>query len=276
MAEKRRGVSKMSTRITFEEKEHKYFNGKGEEYISVSHLHHHLIKEKNWEEIAERYASKHGKTVDEVKSEWEEKKKHGCDVGHILHEEEEKRILEKKIHTYRGKEHGVIQCKKNKDGIKESIDLVTLQQNGNQFYPELIIYDEESKVAGQTDLCIVTGKKFFILDYKTDKEIEWESFSTDSILPTYLKEPVSHLQECNGLLYSLKMSMYAYFIKKANPELTLGGIWLMHYRMKRDIDGMVITNKEGSPVRTGRKDYKIRYRENEVKAILKSYKEGKL
>lgn len=61
-------------KLQFVEESHQYFlpNSKGEliEYDCVSHITHQFVPPTDWEQVAENYAIKHGRTKEDVQEEW--------------------------------------------------------------------------------------------------------------------------------------------------------------------------------------------------------------
>ena len=144
-------------------------------------------------------------------------------------------------------------------------------------------------VSGTIDVLCVRDDQFVIGDWKTNRgglkfesgyykkdktqkphqhTNEWVS-KKDFLLP-----PVNHLPHCNGSIYNLQLSLYAYMV-----ELILGipnaGLWLCH------IDSDFVLNEYGQPKRFPDglyhiKDnpvekvtlHKMKYLRNEIKHIL--------
>ena len=145
-------------------------------------------------------------------------------------------------------------------------------------------------VSGTIDIFCYRPTDFVILDWKTNRDgLKFEAgyYKKDkTIIPNQLTNewipqprkkmlpPVSHLADCNGMHYSLQLSMYAIM-----AEIILGlpchGLGLCH------IGSPWITNKYGQPLRdnegyhvdpNGEETvnwFKINYLRNEVIALLK-------
>lgn len=75
-----------------------------------------------------------------------------------------------------------------------------------EFNPEMIVYSDKYKLAGQSDLIIINHqeKSFTIFDYKTnEKGITKKSFDD-----RYCFNPVEHLPDANFYHYSLQLNLY--------------------------------------------------------------------
>jgi hypothetical protein len=81
------------------------------------------------------------------------------------------------------------------------------------FHPELMLWNVDAKLAGQSDMVYIStvGDKRFvdISDYKTNKKID--KFSVFG----KMQDPLSHLDCCNYNHYRLQISAYAWMLKQA-------------------------------------------------------------
>lgn len=135
--------------VIFKEKEHLYLH-EGKKLESVTTLLKKLSST-DWDLVKERYAKKHKMTVDEVTNKWNK----SAEVGTLIHAKFEKEIYDsgEKSFIHESVEEG-----------KLAFDLKSLEA-GN--YPELIIYSNYYKIAGQSDLVVIHDDKTFeIEDYK--------------------------------------------------------------------------------------------------------------
>ena len=65
-------------------------------------------------------------------------------------------------------------------------------------------------LVGQIDLLCVNGDELTIIDHKTCKKIEMKSFyNKNTKTSTKLKFPLNQLDDCNGMIYSLQLGVYA-------------------------------------------------------------------
>lgn len=265
-------------RIYFKEKTHQYFNEKDEEYISVSKLFHKLEPFVDWDKKARAFAKKQTEAGNpmsfrDVKLKWENKRDLSANAGTIYHGIREEELIQIENPEFYGKKCGTKVCPVS-EGIKWSIPETKLENN--KVYPELIIYDHENKVCGQSDKVIVTNNTIHVWDYKTDEEIKFEGWSNEWKSAEKYLRPINHLEVCNGNMYSVKMSMYMHMLWKQNKHLKIGDLIIEHVRLKRDEDGIPVLEK-GKPVVLGKpKPINLVYRRAEVKDILDFYKSGKL
>ena len=129
-------------------------------------------------------------------------------------------------------------------------------------------------LCGQSDKVIIADGKINIWDYKTDAVISFVGYSNKWMEPKKLLAPLSHLDECNGNIYSIKMSLYMYMLWKANKgRFKPGEIILEHHHLKRDEenDGMPIF-ENGKPIVTKKETIRLPYRKKEVMEMLKTLK----
>lgn len=140
-----------------------------------------------------------------------------------------------------------------------------------------MIYDLDYMICGQADKVIVSGNKINIWDYKTDQEIKFAAYSSQWVSPRKYLPPISHLDDCNGNMYSLKMSLYMYILWKSNKgRLKPGDIIIEHVRLKRDEDNdnIPILNN-GLPVVEKIEQIVLPYRKTEVIAMMETLKTNK-
>ena len=258
-------------RIKFIEDGHKYLSEDDSvEYKSVSHVIHELELKKDWDKIRKNYAKKHGGTAQEWKDKWELKAKKSTEAGTALHEEEEDKLISSGIYK-----QGDITCKVISSGKKAEVkySFPINEVEDNTTYPELMIYDHTYKICGQSDLVVIAKGTIHIKDYKSDKAINRKAFSLPEkfIEPEKLLSPVSHLDNCNFNVYSLKMSLYMYMLWKQNPHLKCGKIILIHKEIERDQDELPILY-DGKPKVLKTTEIELPYLRKEVKEILKSLK----
>jgi ATP-dependent exoDNAse (exonuclease V) beta subunit len=75
-------------------------------------------------------------------------------------------------------------------------------------YPEAVLFSEKYKIAGTSDIVEDCGDYFNVLDFKTNKELNFISKYGQ-----WLNKPVSHLSDCQYNIYALQLSIYAYMIQ---------------------------------------------------------------
>lgn len=161
--------------------------------------------------------------------------------------------------------------------------------NGYQIYAEIGTFLIDFLVSGTIDVLLLREDKFVIGDWKTNRgglkfeagyfkkdKSQKPAQTTDIWIPKqdFLLPPVNNLPNCNGSLYNLQLSMYAFMV-----ELILGipciGMWLCH------IDSDFELNEYGQPKRFPDGLYHIKenpkekttfhvmqYRKQEIELIL--------
>ncbi len=267
------------SRVKFIESTHTYLlNDETEnQLISVSAFMDSFKQKTDWEAIAKRSAAKATKltgkkvTQQDILAKWANKRDMASSIGTLLHSIKEQETINDSSQTFYG-----LQCEKEcgifEDSLKFSIPINTL--TNNTVYPEMMIYDEEHMLCGQSDKVIVINNKINIWDYKTDEEIKMKGYSNQWQPAKRLLGCLSHLEECSGVIYSLKMSLYMYMLWKANKGRFLpGDIIIEHVHLKRDPNNDNIPVLEnGHPVVLKIEQIKLPYRKKEVEAMLKTLK----
>lgn len=76
---------------------------------------------------------------------------------------------------------------------------------GSSYCPEKVVFSEKYEIAGSVDLLIDIDDEFFdIGDHKTNKVINYYS-----PFKQLLKPPFDYLQDCQYVIYTLQLSIYA-------------------------------------------------------------------
>lgn len=264
--------------IKFVESTHRYMDEAGKDLISVSKFMDKFKEKVDWNAVAKRVAVKQTKegtptTVWDVLKKWENKRDQSATIGTLFHSISEADLIGKKDPKFYDKICRVEYTEK----ISESSDKYSIPINeikNNTVYPELMIYDTEHMICGQSDKVIVVNNKINIWDYKTDAEISFKGYSNKWMSPKKLLAPLSHLDDCNGNIYSIKMSLYMYLLWKANKgKLKPGDIIIEHVHLKRDPDNDNIpVLEDGKPVVLKIEKITLPYRKKEVMEMLKTLK----
>lgn len=265
--------------VKFIEETHQYLTEDDRELISVSAFTEKFKPKVNWKLVAKKVADKQTKageptTTQEVLAKWERKRNTAAQIGTLYHGQREEELLAQSKPVFYGIPCETQQCH-YLGGLKHSIPINKLENN--TVYPELMIYDLEHMICGQADKVIVTGKKINIWDYKTDQEIKFKAFSSKWVEPAKLLPPLSHLDDCNANIYSIKMSLYMYLLWKSNKgSLKPGDIIIEHVHLERDPDNDNLpVLKDGKPIVKKVEQIKLPYRKKEVEAMLATLKTNK-
>lgn len=300
--------------LFFEEKGHKYNDTIGNEYLSVTTLIHDYYNNFDAAYWAHKKAREQGKSEKAILAEWDRIRDEACSRGTKTHNGLEDAIKEVSkfksaiqylTDTTSGR---VITIADIPALIPQPLDVDKFIEATDNKYPEIyrvfkfytdkgyVIYSEigayliDYLVSGTIDIFCYRPTDFVILDWKTNRDgLKFEAgyYKKDkTIIPNQLTNewipqprkkmlpPVSHLADCNGMHYSLQLSMYAIM-----AEIILGlpchGLGLCH------IGSPWVTNKYGQPLRDeegyhvdpyGEETvnwFKINYLRNEVIALLK-------
>lgn len=263
-------------KVKFIEDSHQYFTEEEKELISVSAFTERFKQKVDWRAVARRVALKQIKlgeptTTDEVLAKWERKRDLSAQIGTAYHTIREEQLLGGDKTIFYDKECGIKGCTYSGND-KWSIPINKLEDN--TVYPELMIYDLEHMICGQSDKVIVADKKIHIWDYKTDTEIKFKAFSSKWVKPAKFLSPISHLDDCNANLYSIKMSLYMYLLWKANKgTLKPGDIIIEHVQLERDPknDNLPIL-RYGKPIVKKIEQIQLPYRKKEVMDMLSTLK----
>ena len=200
--------------IKYFDEPHKYFNQKGEEYVSATTFIKKFKKEFQTQVMAEQYAAKRGLDVNDVLHDWDMKRDISTVKGTAVHNMAEN-WWNNKSFPY---DASVAIKMFGHDIIKEKYDKCELlfkkfwadaSENLIPVKMELVVGDDEYGIAGMVD-CLFWNKKSEMLeiwDYKTNKEIKTSNNYGNKML-----HPISHLDECELNTYSLQLGLYKHII----------------------------------------------------------------
>lgn len=223
----------MEKGIFFDKEKHIYTNSDGEIYTSGTSFikkftppfdtafwslykaAERLLPKPDFEELKSRYLrtenkeefidSVHGKIdvealnlmIATILAEWEQKSKSSTKKGTATHDKKET-ALRNRVKEYRD---------------WQNFDLRNLV---NGYYPELILYNHEYKVAGMADrVRVTTNLSFTVADYKTSEKIVFDSYRNPFTKnKSMMLAPCEDLPDCNFSHYSLQLSLYAWMLEQ--------------------------------------------------------------
>lgn len=154
--------------MKFNEESHTYFNDDGEVYLSGTSFIKKFCKPFERMKIATKFAKKHKRTVQDVLDEWDKTTKNSIVKGLAYHKMMEDNLNEIHHIDIDQEEHVIIKANWH-EGLKVNNSL-KLEPG---VYPELMVWSDKYKIAGQADRVEITKKGYInIKDYKTSKEIK--------------------------------------------------------------------------------------------------------
>lgn len=299
--------------LFFEEKAHKYTDTLGNEYRSVTTLIGDYYNHFNTDYWAHKKAREQGKSEKQILAEWDRIKDEACERGTSTHNGIEDAIKSvskfKEAIKYleEVKSGRCITIADIPDLIPRPLDVEEFKAATNNKYPEIyrvfdfytergyIIYSEigafliDYLISGTIDIFCYRPTDFVILDWKTNRDgLKFEAgyYKKDkSTIPNQLTNewikkkqnmlpPLNHLDDCNGMHYTMQLSLYA-IMAEIILDIPCVGLGLCH------IGSPWVLNKYGQPLRDSEgyhvdpngeetvKWFKIQYLKNEAKALLK-------
>lgn len=269
-------------RLYFDEPKHKYTDSLGNEYISTTTVLHEYKPKFEKDYWLKRKAKELKISEKRLESQWNIITKEACDRGTKTHNGLEDGIKSTSMfykavkHIPRNDNSMTTISDINiiDQYIKPIVldDFIKFTENkypkvyevfdyyinkGYKIYSEVGAFIPEFLISGTIDVLIVREDQFVIGDWKTNRGgLKFESGyykkdktqkpeqttnvwvdKRDVLLP-----PVNHLPDCNGSIYNLQLSVYAFMV-----EYVLGipnaGLWLCH------IDHDFVLNEYGMPKR---------------------------
>jgi hypothetical protein len=259
--------------VTFKEEGHIYESIPAISWTSVTKVVHEFTQPFDERKEAIRSSQNHrskwfGMNPDFIQKLWKNEKDRSTTAGSWWHLKREQWAINKGEKLHRGKIIKVLPSPFI-DGVKVARD----QRLEDGIYPEHLIYNEKIRVCGQSDLVFVSNGYVDISDYKTNKEIKFQSYVDRWGVSQKMLAPVSHLDDCNFYHYALQLSIYMKLILIKNPHLKAGKLELIHVNF-----GVERYDEYGFPILKKKKNayicekivkYPVPYLEKEAIAVLK-------
>lgn len=301
-------------KLIFKEEGHKYNDSFGNEYKSVTTLLHSYVPKFEKSYWLRKKAKELGISEKKLAQQWQDITDEACSRGTKTHNGLEDGIKGSSMfkdavkHMIRPNGEMVtiadipdINLNIKELNVKEFIEATENKypkiynvfnyytNNGYKIYSEIGGFLIDYLISGTIDVLLIRDDQFLIGDWKTNRgglKFEAGYYKKDKSQKPhqqtnewvskkeFLLPPVNHLPNCNGLIYNLQLSMYAYMV-----ELILGipnaGLWLAH------IDSDFVLNEYGMPKRFPDGLYhinenpvekvtlfKMKYLRDEIKMIL--------
>lgn len=159
---------------------------------------------------------------DEMKSqilkEWDIENQYSINKGNIYHLQKEQQayINGVEINPFDNKEYKV--GSKQETGNQKVAIVEDLYELRDGYYPELMLWNDEYKLAGQADKVFIEtirNRRYVDLgDHKTNKKIAKNGYKGQT-----MKAPLNHLQDCHLSHYSLQISTYGWLLEQFGFEV---------------------------------------------------------
>ena len=269
-------------RLTFKEDGHKYTDNYGNEYKSTTTLLHDYKSAFDKSYWLKKKAQELGISEARLAKQWQDITDEACARGTKTHNGLEDGIKDssmfRKAIQYMMRDNGEmitvadipdINMNVKELDVKEFIDATDNKypeiyrvfnyytNAGYKIYSEIGAFLIDFLISGTIDVLCIRNDQFVIGDWKTNRGgLKFESGyykkdktqkphqMTDQWVTTNntLLPPVNHLPDCNGAIYNLQLSMYAFMVENI-LGIPNAGLWLCH------IDSDFVLNEYGMPKR---------------------------
>ena len=262
--------------IVFNADEHSYrsIDDSNIDWISVTTLVSHFKKPFDAKKIAEKVSKKknskwYGIEPKLIQQIWNGESERSTTLGTWYHNQREVDLCSFASMEREGVTVPVFRPSEVKEGVK----VAPTQKLEPGVYPEHMVYLRSAGICGQSDLVEVVNGKVNIIDYKTNKKIDTESYVDWEGKSEKMTTPLDLLDDCNFNHYALQLSIYMYIILKHNPKLKPGKIFIHHVTFEIEAEddwGYPITKKDnnGEPILKEVKPILVPYLIDEVIAIF--------
>ena len=305
-------------KLIFKEEGHKYNDTFGNEYKSMTTLLHEYQPKFEKSYWLKKKAKELGITEKQLAKQWQDITEEACERGTKTHNNLEDGIksssMFKRAVQRLMRDNGEMITIADLPNINLDIkqlnvnDFIELTENkypkiyeifnyyinaGYKIYSEIGGFLIDSLISGTIDVLCIRDDQFVIGDWKTNRgglKFEAGYYKKDKTQKPYqetniwvpkkepLLPPVSHLPNCNGSIYNLQLSGYAYMVEQI-LGIPCAGLWLAHidsdfelneYGMPKKFPDGLFRIKE-NPVEKVTV-HKMPYRRNEIKLIIEDRK----
>ena len=269
-------------KLIFKEDGHKYNDTNGNDYISTTTILHSLAPAFDKKYWLKKKAKELGISEKRLEKQWQDITDEACSRGTKTHNGLEDGIktssMFKSAVKYMIRDNGEmitiadlpnINLNVKQLDIKEFIDATENKypqvydifhyytNAGYKIYAEIGAFLMDFLISGTIDVLCIRDDKFVIGDWKTnrgglkfeagyykkDRTQKPNQLTNDWVAKKeFLLPPVNHLPNCNGSIYNLQLSMYAFMVESI-LGIPNAGLWLCH------IDSDFVLNEYGMPKR---------------------------
>lgn len=269
-------------KLIFKEDGHKYNDTNGNDYISTTTILHSLAPAFDKKYWLKKKAKELGISEKRLEKQWQDITDEACTRGTKTHNGLEDGIktssMFKSAVKYMIKDNGEmitiadlpnINLNVKQLDIKEFVDATENKypqvydifhyytNAGYKIYAEIGAFLMDFLISGTIDVLCIRDDKFVIGDWKTnrgglkfeagyykkDRTQKPNQLTNDWVAKKeFLLPPVNHLPNCNGSIYNLQLSMYAFMVESI-LGIPNAGLWLCH------IDSDFVLNEYGMPKR---------------------------
>jgi hypothetical protein len=162
---------------------------------------------------SDKYKAKHKYPKDitgaEIIEMWNAKNRKAVERGKKFHAMQEEKWYKKGKNVFK---HEILE-----NGLKVSRSLVDLKPG---VYPELMLYNLEYNIVGQSDeVEIYDNKEFSIRDWKTNETLDFEGVkifdpTSKTKKQKLMYQPLHKYPDCNGTHYQVQLSLYAWMLEQ--------------------------------------------------------------
>lgn len=269
-------------KLIFKEDGHKYNDTNGNDYISTTTILHSLAPAFDKKYWLRKKSKELGISEKRLEKQWQDITDEACTRGTKTHNGLEDGIktssMFKSAVKYMIRDNGEmitiadlpnINLNVKQLDIKEFIDATENKypqvydifhyytNAGYKIYAEIGAFLMDFLISGTIDVLCIRDDKFVIGDWKTnrgglkfeagyykkDKTQKPNQLTNDWVTKKeFLLPPVNNLPNCNGSIYNLQLSMYAFMVESI-LGIPNAGLWLCH------IDSDFVLNEYGMPKR---------------------------
>lgn len=223
-------LHKAFSHIKYYDEKHQYFDTRnGKQLISVTTWLKQFQQEFKSDYWSKKKATERGISQEEMLSEWTNLKNYGTSRGSYVH------LLAEHLSNGKYFKYDIppqIVEMGWEDKFNEEISILGKQvENFIATEKPIVIKNElilgNENIAGQCDLLCSMNDKVSLIDYKTDKSIDFTNKYQK------LKHPFNTLDDCNMSKYQLQLSTYKRLLE-SNTSIRIEQMFIVHFNKDND------------------------------------------
>ena len=201
---------------------------------SVTTLIHEYTNFFDKDKMSEVVSKKTGESKEAILKKWEVSNLYSTIKGTLCHEYAQglwNGVNIKADYTDISSDINIDELRKSVNRINEQAlkfyedhkDLYTIVKD------EFIIGDLDYDIAGSIDNLFLDKKNNLVMiDYKTNKKIDRESFRSKMML-----KPLDNVMDCNYMHYCLQLNIYKIILEK-NTDFKIGSVYIVYFDEQKD------------------------------------------
>lgn len=197
--------------VLYDDPQHKYYYGTTT-YRSATQIVEQFYEHFDTESKIIYMADKYNQSPEYWRTKWIEDNRTSLVRGGSIHDYQEQFLYNEGYSTVNNKRH-IVRRLEDERLYKTNMSILP-----DGIYPELKLWRHDWRIAGRADkptFETIQGVRYaHIEDYKTNKILHTQGYwDSKNPIPRKMLDPISHLDDCQMIHYTLQLSIYQYMLE---------------------------------------------------------------